>query len=322
MIRLSHSAVQKYNQCSLCYDLHYNKGVRLKKTKSSLLFGSILDSALNELLLTKDLEKSLEIFQKSWQKIDSKTTEYLKSDLDEELLNHFKINHPEIVKEWRSLQIKGRLFIQQYYHEILPKIKKVIAVQEPISIKNEEGDEITGFLDLVVEWEDGKIYLLDNKSSSYKYEPDSARLNNQLPLYYYATKKKYKLDGIGYIVLMKKINKNRMKICEICQTINVNSHKTCNQMHETEIDNIGYRCNGKFEITINPTVNIQYVFNEVQESDISRVIDLFDVANYNISNNIFATEHNPERGKFGFCDYKDYYEGSPDFFIKDKNEKK
>lgn len=317
LTRLSHSAVQKYNSCSLCYKLHYIDNIRLKKQKSPLLFGSALDAGLNELLLTKDLSKAMDMFQAKFQEFHNHEVTYLKSDLDVELVNYMDSAVRVGMEPW-SLFFKGSLFIQAYYKEVLPKIKKVIAVQEPISIKNEEGDEITGFLDLVVEWEDSKIYLLDNKSSSYKYEEDSARKNDQLPLYYYATKNKYKLDGIGYIVLNKKINKNTVKKCTKCGTLNTSSHKTCPNIPVDPTRNIQFRCNGEFEVTINPTVDIQYVFNTVEESDVQRVIDLFDVANYNITNGIFSTEHNPERGKYGYCDYKDYYEGNPDFIKVEK----
>lgn len=319
LTRLSHSAVQKYNGCSLCYKLHYIDGVRLKKLKSPLLFGSALDTGLNDLLLTKDLNSAKKMFVDKWEQPNPNDITYLKSDLDIEIYEHFHKNPGYVeYQEWWTLFYKGIMFIEAYNNEVLPRIKKVIAVQEPISIKNEEGDEITGFLDLIVEWEDGKIYLLDNKSSSYKYEEDSARKNDQLPLYYYATKNKYKLDGVGYIVLNKKINKNRIKTCKSCGLKNNSSHKTCPNIPVDLTRNIQFRCNGEFEVTINPTVDIQYVFNTVEESDVQRVIDLFDVANYNISNGIFATEHNPERGKFGWCDYKEYYDGSPDFIKVEK----
>jgi hypothetical protein len=308
--KLSNSAVDKYNECSLCYRLHYLEGIRTIKTGSPLIFGGIIDKALNELLLTKDLNKAKDLFIKNWQKIDQSTIKYNKSDIDQELLDFYQIINDR--KEWCTLLNKAMLFLQAYNDEVLPKIKKVIAVQEPITIKNSEGDEITGFLDLIVEWEDGKTYLMDNKTSSVQYSETAAKDNQQLPLYYYATKDKYKLDGIGYIVLSKKINKNKIRKCKLCASLNNFSHKTCINII------YGRRCKGEFEITINPTVDIQYIFNQVEESDIDRVIETFDHVNYCISNEIFATEHNPIRGKFGFCPYKEYYEGSPDFYISVK----
>jgi len=308
--KLSNSAVDKYNECSLCYKLHYLEGIRPVKTGSPLIFGGIIDKSLNELLLTKDLDKAKQLFINEWTKIDQTKIKYSKSDIDQELLDFYKITNSE--KEKFTLLNKAILFIEAYYNEVLPKIKKVIAVQEPITIKNSDGDEITGFLDLVVEWVDGRNLLLDNKTSSVQYSETAAKDNQQLPLYYYATKDKYKLDGIGYIVLSKKINKNKIKKCKLCGVLNNTQHKTCNEL-------TGFtRCNGEFDITINPTVDIQYIFNEVEESDIDRVIETFDQVNHCISNGMFATEHNPERGKFGYCPYNEYTPENPDFYKLEK----
>lgn len=327
-IKLSNTSVNLYNQCSLCYKLHYLENIRPIKTSSALVFGSSLDSALNELLSSKDLEKALLSFETSWYcYYKNPNITYFKSDLDEEL---FTEENKEIFFDedpnWNSLRIKGQMFITTYYKEVLPKIKKVLAVQEPIEIENSEGDKVTGFLDLIVEWEDGKNYLMDNKSSANRYEENSAKEGQQLPLYHYAVKDKYKLAGIGYIVLIKKINKNKVKKCIKCGVINNSSHKTCNALmkvgtvYSTNPPTSNFRCNGEFEITINPTVDIQYIFNKVEESDENRVLELFDKTNTLISNNVFAEEHNPIRGKYGYCPYKEYYENSPDFIKKVKHE--
>jgi len=314
MTRLSNTAVNLYTQCSLCYYLHYKENIRPVKTSSALVFGSALDAGLNTLLLTKDLHKALNKFKKEWLQYENdKNISYFKSDFDEELLEFYNYDWYDDIKYWATLQMKGEMFIEAYYKEVLPKIKKVIKVQEPISIKNSEGDEITGFLDLIVEWEDGKTYLMDNKSAANRYSEDSAKTSQQLPLYHYAIKDEYKLDGIGYIVLIKKINKNRTKVCKSCGIINTSSHKKCNESLPTR-----ERCNGEFEISINPSVDIQYVFNQVEESDENRVLEVFDKANYAISNNLFSDHHNPERGKYGFCPYKEYSEDNPDFIKVEK----
>lgn len=310
--KLSNSAVDKYLQCSLCYDLHYNKGIRPVTIGSPLVFGGAIDKALNHLLLNKNLTQARALFLDEWELVKHQDIKYSKSDIDWDLIKSDSKN-----PAWETLQEKGLLFINAYYHEILPKIKRVIAIQESITIKNSEGDEIVGNLDLIVEMQDGKIYLMDNKTSSMKYEENSAKDGQQLPLYYYAVRDKYKLDGIGYFVLSKKINKNRIKKCKSCGTINNSNHKKCN---EEIIYNDGFsqkRCNAEFKITINPTVDIQYIFNTVEESDIDRVMETFDYVNHCISNNMFSDTHTQERGKFGFCPYKEYFEGSGEFIKKE-----
>jgi len=326
MTKLSNTSVNLYNQCSLCYYLHYFQGIRPVKTSSALVFGSALDSALNELLKTKNLIEAKKVFYNEWFKYKNDSNIiYFKSDLDQELLDFNDSYDKESNSNWRTLMVKGMMFIDAYHKEVMPKIKKVFAVQEPISIKNNDGDEITGFLDLIVKWEDNKAYLMDNKSSASLYDENSAKDGQQLPLYHYAVKHEYKLEGIGYIVLIKKINKNRIKKCTECGTVNNSSHKKCPEIIEYFTGTDGKidkrtekRCNGEFKTTINPTVDIQYVFNKVEESDENRVLELFDKTNNAISSEQFATDHNPVRGKYGFCPYKDYYEGSPDFYIKEK----
>lgn len=312
--RLSNSAVDLYNQCSLCYKLKYLEGIRPIQTGSPLVFGSAIDKALNHLLLNKSLTQSRAQFIEDWEKVKTQNIKYSKSDIDWDLIKPDSKNPP-----WDTLLEKGLLFINAYYNEVLPKINLVIAVQDPITILNSDGDEITGFLDLIVEWEDGKTYLMDNKTSSVKYESNAAKEGQQLPLYYYPTKDKYKLNGVGYIVLSKKINKNKVKKCLNCCSINNSSHIKCNEQINTSHQNITdifKRCNGKFETTINPTVDIQYIFNQVKESDIDRVIETFDHVNYCVSNNLYNDFHNPERGKFGWCPFKEYHEGSPEFYKK------
>ena len=326
-VKLSNSSVDKYNECSLCYDLHYNHGIRPIKNSSALVFGGVIDKAFNILLINKDLQKALDFFKKEWEKHkDAKNVIFYKTNEDIELVRYFGIEPESDKIAWWSMFFTGKLLIEAYHKEVLPKIKKVFAVQEPITIKNPDGDEINGFLDLDVEWIDGKKYILDNKTSKDLYDPNSnkkdqpygpnsAKESQQLPLYYFA--KGYKHDGIGYIVLRKIINKNKIKKCKLCSAFNETTHKTCERITKFT-PGPKSRCNGEFDITINPTVDIQYIFNQVEESDIDRVIETFDHVNYCISNGIFAENHNPERGKFGYCPYKEYYEGNSDFIKKEK----
>jgi len=329
MNKLSFSSVNLYNQCSYCYYLKYIEKIYPKRIKSSLLFGTAIDKALNHLLLEKNLEAAKQVFIDNWTtgKINYKPVQlegsdliiYSKSDLDLEFLKHSTKTKPKDLN-WSSLYFKGLLFIKAYYEKVLPRIKNVISIQESISIKNHEGDQIAGNMDIIVEWEDGKRYLLDNKTTTYKYEAKDAQESPQLNLYDYIIHDKYKLDGIGFIVLNKKINKNKVKKCKSCEAINNSSHKTCNQ----ELPIIGplKRCNGEFEITINPSVDIDFIFDKIDPNIQNKVIENFDETNNKIANKEFNMEHNPIRGKYGFCDYKEYYEGNEEFIRMAKKESK
>src|SRR5271165_1498834 len=87
--KLSNSSVDKYLECSLCYKLHVIDRIRPVRGKSALLFGGVLDSALNHLLLTKNPKESIEIFNTQWNKIDPELTDFSKSDSDDELINFY-----------------------------------------------------------------------------------------------------------------------------------------------------------------------------------------------------------------------------------------
>lgn len=310
--KLSHSSVALYQSCSYCYYLKYIERIRPVKQKSALLFGAALDNSFNTLLLEKDLKKARMQFIDTWTKLVHVDMEYRKKEVDEELINHYE--YPGISKNppWETLYRKGLLFIDAYAEKVLPHIKEVVTVQERFSFKNAEEDEIYGTVDLIVRWEDGRLLLLDNKTSSFRYSAEDARNSSQLSLYHYVISEKYPIDGIGYIVLNKNINKNRLKTCKKCGNITDTRHETCNAM----ID--GKRCHGEFHITINPTVDVEFIIDQIDPDVQEQVIQMFDEANNGIAEGKFATEHTQPFGKFGPCEYFKWYEGNPDFYRKEK----
>lgn len=317
-IKLSHSAVSLYQQCSFCYYLKYIEGIRPVSIKSALLFGKTLDDSFNILLQChkdgfkeRGLSQAKGHFIDAWTALKDTKIQYRKAEADPELVHYWNATIQDKM-EWNTLYYKGLLFIESYYHDVLPKIKEVITIQEPFKIFNAEGDEINGIIDLIVRWEDGKVYLLDNKTSSFAYSKDDARNSPQLSLYHYVVSDKYKIDGIGFIVMDKNINKNKVKKCKGCGVINKGRHDTCPELVN------GKRCGLNFEITIKPSVDLEFIFDKIDTEVQNKIIDIFDEANNGISNGVFATQHNPKFGKFGPCDFYKYYEGNPDFYKKEK----
>lgn len=315
MIKLSHTMVNMYLSCPLCYKAHYIDKWRPKKVKSYFLFGSSLDTALNDLLINRDLDKSIALFKDTWNNSCYKTSiDYLKTDLDQELLDHYQMNEV-VCPEYFSLLLKGQLMIQAYHKEVLPKIKEVVAIQKPVKLVNKDGDEINGFLDAIVRKTDDKLYLIDNKSSGSKYSNLAPKENNQLPLYHYIIKNEYPIEKAGYIVMMKKINKNKVKKCKSCGAFNGSSHKTCEKFVEKNINGFAHtrqikctkqvRCDGEFNTTINPSCDIQFVMNKIESEDEIRVLNDFDKALYGIKNQVF--EKGPP-SKYGKCTYFDIHE--------------
>ena len=312
MTTLSHSKVQTYLESSMKYKLHYLDKIRPTKTKSAFVFGSALDAAINVLLRQESLEKAKRVFQYRLsnimlhgKRVKVKTTDsviYTKKDLDEELLAYYGVRDSDN-PAWESLRVKGLLLIEAYKEQVMPKIAKVFNIQKNIALDNPDGDRIVGVLDAVVLWEDGKTYIIDNKTSTVKYEEDSVRQSNQLVLYYYIEKDHLDLDGAGFIVLDKNINKNRKKRCTKCGNITTGKPWTCDAINQ------GTRCNGSWEILLNPTVNVDFIFSEdIQSEDEDRVISEFDKVNQGIADGVFQCGENGCMTKYGPCIYRNFCE--------------
>jgi hypothetical protein len=191
---------------------------------------------------------------------------------------------------WICLLNKGLIMLDGYNQHILPRIKKVYAQQKKISIKNDEGDEITGYIDLIAEMDDGKIYILDHKTSAMEYEKDAAETDQQLIVYYYNEKEDYNLGGVGFIVLYKQLDKNKKKICSACQFDGSGGrHKTCaNEIFTAESNFVEKdRCGGEWNETIAPEARFDVILNEVTERAENLVIDTFSLAAQGIKNQVF-----------------------------------
>lgn len=335
---LSTSAVRMYTSCPKKYSLHYNYKLRSKYFSSALAFGSAVDNGLNELLLTKDLDKAIEKYYltSTLQKINNIETYlpthpdlvYAEADFDIELLEPQDFDNYKALKEqyglsnesslevdvkhvierkkqigfknlelmekqlynyanWLSLYRKGLLMIKAYYKKILPRIKRVIVVQKKNEISNSVGDKIVTYLDLIIDWEDNKRYLMDNKTSTRMYEADSAKKSQQLLLYYSIERDEYALDGVGFFVMYKQIRKNRIKICSVC-----GKNGTGGRYKKCDADIDGKRCNAEWNETIKPECEIDIILNEVPETAVNLVIETMDQANLGIKNKQFGPNLN------------------------------
>lgn len=194
---------------------------------------------------------------------------------------------------WICLLNKGLILLEGYNKHILPRIKKVLSQQKKISIKNEEGDEIVGYIDLIAELDDGKTYILDDKTSGSDYEKDAAATSQQLIVYYYNEKETYKLDGVGFLVSYKQLNKNKVKICSKCgHDGSGGRHKTCPDVLKDEKGDSYGRCNGEWVETISPEARFDVILNEVTESAENLVLETFDLAANGIKKGVFVPNLN------------------------------
>jgi hypothetical protein len=211
-IKVSNSKKDKYLNCPHSYHLHYNLKLREAEERSALKFGGVFDEALNDLLVNRNLNQAKKIFDDQWIKFKKAKLKYSKADLDIGFMDQedkTKLeNKSENIIGWTSMATKAHMMLEQYNIQILPKIKKVIKVQNYVSIKNELGDALIGYVDFIAEWEDGRTILFDNKTTSVKYKPDSVRTSEQLATYEEAViEEGIPIDACGYITISKKIRK-------------------------------------------------------------------------------------------------------------------
>lgn len=232
-IQLSFSASQKYIMSPKAYYLHYIARIRPIELSSPLFFGSALDIGLNSLLegvndKKVDKDRAKEQFVTAWQlatvndkQVDLSvpgTIKYSKADYDESILtsdDKFAIETTEVDPSWVSLKRKGLIMIDAYNDQVIPRIKKVHFIQKYIKLDNEFGDALVGYIDFCATLDDDKTYILDNKSSSIKYADDASVNSEQLSTYYEALKDELHIDGAGYVVIPKKIRKQKEPLCPI-----------------------------------------------------------------------------------------------------------
>lgn len=212
-MKISHSAKETYLECGYKYFLHYMLKLRSQDEKSPLIFGDAIDTGLNSMLSVRNLEIGKRDFLLKWNEAKKKTVKFSKSDYEEHLVPNIKGTNEE--KAWESLKEKGIIILEEYFEQIMPKIKKVEEVQLNKFIPNGHGDALNIKTDFICTWEDGRRILFDNKTSSVKYDDNAVKESKQLATYYEMLKEDYKIDACGYIVIPKKINKKKLPRIEI-----------------------------------------------------------------------------------------------------------
>ena len=204
---------------------------------------------------------------------------------------------------WLSLYRKGLLMIDAMREEVLPKIKKLHGTQVYCKLENDVGDLVVGYADMVAEWEGyDEPIVFDFKTSAKDYAVDSVLTSPQLTLYVHSLSSNYNnTRRAGYIVFNKNIRKNKTKVCRQCDYLNEGtSHKTCNNVVN------GTRCNGEWNVKINPKVYVQVVIDSIPEKTEEIVLENFDYINASIKNGVFHRNLQNCVKSYGKCQYYNY----------------
>lgn len=321
--KLSYSKISTFATCGQMYKFRYIDYLQEKFSRASLLFGSAMDESLNVLLETRDLEKAEAAFDKKWnfQYIRNEYTAlpdnpdivYAAADFDADLVactpeevarfdsivdakKTLKWNEVELedrkfynLMNWKSLYAKALLILHKYHEQVLPQFQSISAIQEKSEMINSDGDSVVQYLDFIATMQDGSVVLFDNKTTSnFNYYPDDApSTSQQLVSYYFNNKEKYKLGGVGFVVILKNIIKNKTKTCLSCGTLaeEGSRHKTCAVEKEPGVKKS--RCNGEFDVQMNPEAAIKVLVNPVPDATVDLVLGAFDDANTMIKNGVF-----------------------------------
>lgn len=314
-LKLSHSAVEKYNVCSLEYKLYYLEKLRPITMSSPLLFGAAIDKACEDYLLEKNASRAKEIFRRTWKEqeyngklIDLQTCteiDYLPLDFDHELLiqsdnecileGTLFTSVSDLVKagtekeriayaNWISLYRKGHYLVTKFIEWADEYVEEVISCQEVISLEDEHGNQVTGKADFILKLKGQEgLTVVDLKTTTKFYDRNSVRESNQLALYFFALREKYPtLQNAAYLALHKGIKKNREKICSVCGHDDTGSNvKSCTAIIE------GKRCGGAFHYKINPEANYQFILDNIPEDKVQSVVEGFNVAQERINGGVF-----------------------------------
>jgi hypothetical protein len=204
---------------------------------------------------------------------------------------------------WYSLLRKGRVMVTTYFQYVLPEIAEVLDVQKHVELKGEGSpDSIHGYIDFVIRTKDGKVAVMDNKTATLEYQEDAALHSPQLTLYKTILNEMnlpYKVTHVGYVVINKKIAKNKTKKCQSCgyEAEPGTQHKTCNNQVE------GKRCGGSWSVTIRPSCDFQILISEPSEKFEEDLLTNVNTFSMLVQNNVYLKNHNSCYAYNSRCSY-------------------
>lgn len=206
------------------------------------------------------------------------------------------------IVNWFCLKEKGRYMLTAFIRDILPRITEVLSTQVEVNLKNEDGDLVTGFADMVVRLKGyDKPVILDFKTSSRIYDSDSVIVSPQLSLYVHALSDKFENTRLaGYIVVNKNINKNKKKTCSKCGNDGKGKrHKTCDKV----ID--GVRCDSEWLEELDPKAWCQLIVDEIPPKTENLILENIDQINEAIKTGIYTRNLSSCIKSWGKCVYYD-----------------
>lgn len=193
---------------------------------------------------------------------------------------------------WLTMKTKGELLLKHFESEVLPKIKKVLAIQLKIE-GNVEGKDVIGYVDAILEIEGFDFPIIcDIKTAALKYDDDSVSLSPQLTLYTAALSESFPEGLAGFIVFNKALGKD--SVCSKCH-----KPKEKGSMHRTCARGGKNRCGGAWLTT--PKPNIQIIVDKITQKKQDKFMFAFSEAARGIEAGIRGMNLNA-CFKWGICE--------------------
>ena len=320
---LSFSGYKRFIECPQFYKYHDIDKDRPGRDTSALLHGSIMDDIMNELLMDPTVNTD-SMVAKAFEENVNKPMDFFTVDYDPDIIDPAEMdalvlkatslgwkgkdfngliknlfaaqgslsdNQAEILRWacWLTLRKKSLLWVESYRKWILPKIDTVHHVQKQFVYKM-EGGEVRGVLDFAATLKDGRRVLFDNKTSKYPYGDNAPLISPQLALY--AHLENY--DYVGFVVMNKQINKNKVKTCQTCGVaVKGGRHSTCAE----EID--GIRCGGKFTVEMKPSAYVQFQVEKIPQRNKDLIKEAMNDTMKSIDAGLFPRNLNNCNNRFG-----------------------
>jgi RecB family exonuclease len=299
---LSFSGYKRFITCPKYYYYHDVLGEKSDGKSSALVFGSAIDMALNDMLISRNYLKACEIAKQVIE--ESEIESYFPADIDMDFIQQEHIdlakskkwlgeNFVELLGELMVaeklsknqkeildttvkaiLTEKSKIILASYFEKVLPLVGSVETVQKEIVTT----DGKRGIVDMVVIMKDGKRVLFDNKTATRPYEKDSVLKSPQLALYASMVGAEY----AGFIVMNKQITKNRTKKCPKCGTDGSGTKfRSCPAVVGKK------KCGSKWDETIDPYAYIQIFIDKIPEINKNLINEAMNEVKTCIDNGVY-----------------------------------
>jgi putative RecB family exonuclease len=167
---LSYSQISTYLTCPLRYQFHYVERIPPAFTSAALAFGSSIHEAVaafyQEHLLGDRLrvDQIVDIYRQTWSGREGENIRFFNGDDEASLLE------------------KAKQMMTVFSDQFVPTVQ-VVGVEEFFEIELGDMPPLTGYLDLIEQDHDGKVSIVDLKTSARKPSTGQVSQNLQLTAY-------------------------------------------------------------------------------------------------------------------------------------------